>query len=130
MDGLPRQFFRGCDHSRGGFDDVFRPPRLESIQELLANNPDVTVGGGVRRLEESDDSALVFGISIPFPVFDRNQGARKAARLRRSKVRSQEQAEVLRAAGDLTVAHLALVTSHDAVVELREEMLSQADSGN
>ena len=31
---------------------------------------------------------------------------------------------------DLTVAHPALVTSHDAVVELREEMLSQADAGN
>ncbi|RPJ59935.1 MAG: TolC family protein, partial [Acidobacteria bacterium] len=36
--------------------------------------PDVTVGAGLRRYEETDDQALVFGLALPLPLFDRNQG--------------------------------------------------------
>ncbi len=43
--------------------------------------PDVTAGLGVRYINEVDDGALVAGISIPIPLFDRNQGGILAARL-------------------------------------------------
>ena len=36
--------------------------------------PDVTVSASARRLEETNDVAAVFGVSVPFPVF--NRGAR------------------------------------------------------
>ena len=38
--------------------------------------PNVTAGLGVRHFNESDDAALVFGLEVPIPLFDRNQGAR------------------------------------------------------
>lgn len=36
--------------------------------------PDATVSLGVRRLQADRTSALVGGVSIPFPIFDRNRG--------------------------------------------------------
>ena len=36
--------------------------------------PDLTLSGGYRRFEETDDGAFVAGLSIPLPVFNRNQG--------------------------------------------------------
>ena len=36
--------------------------------------PDVTLGAGARRFSGTDESALLFSVSIPLTVFDRNQG--------------------------------------------------------
>jgi outer membrane protein, heavy metal efflux system len=41
--------------------------------------PDVTVSVGARTYQDSDDSAVVVGVSAPLPLFDRNRGAVKAA---------------------------------------------------
>jgi cobalt-zinc-cadmium efflux system outer membrane protein len=40
------------------------------------------VSAGVRRFEESNEQALVVGVSIPFPIRDRNQGNIAAAQAR------------------------------------------------
>src|SRR5262249_22524957 len=42
--------------------------------------PDITARAGVRGFAESDDLALVGGVSMPLPVRDRNRGAIAAAR--------------------------------------------------
>lgn len=42
--------------------------------------PDVTVSAGVRRLAGDDATALVAGLSVPLPLFDRNRGSTQAAR--------------------------------------------------
>ena len=36
--------------------------------------PDITISGGVRQFEETNDTAFIAGISIPLMFFDRNQG--------------------------------------------------------
>ncbi|WP_298400485.1 TolC family protein [Sphingobium sp.] len=41
--------------------------------------PDVTVSVGVRRLEVDKANALIAGVSLPFPLFDRNRGNIDAA---------------------------------------------------
>ena len=41
--------------------------------------PDVTLGAGARRFSGTDESALLFSVSIPLTVFDRNQGNIDAA---------------------------------------------------
>ena len=41
--------------------------------------PDVTVSAGVRRLGFDNSTALVAGVSVPFPVFDQNRGNISAA---------------------------------------------------
>jgi len=49
-------------------------------QQLAARNLDPAIGIGVRQFRGSGDVALVGGISMPLPVFDRNQGNIAAAR--------------------------------------------------
>ena len=48
--------------------------------EQAKSIPDPTFGLGVKRFNENDSTALVAGVSFPLPVFDRNQGAVKAAK--------------------------------------------------
>lgn len=49
-------------------------------QETVARTLDPAVGLGVRHIRELGDVALVAGVSMPLPVFDRNQGNIEAAR--------------------------------------------------
>src|SRR3546814_17769460 len=41
---------------------------------------DPSIGVGVRQLRETGDRALIASLSVPLPVFDRNQGNIAAAR--------------------------------------------------
>jgi cobalt-zinc-cadmium efflux system outer membrane protein len=49
-------------------------------QESVARNLDPAVGVGVRQFRGTGDIALVGGLSVPIPIFDRNQGNIAAAR--------------------------------------------------
>ena len=49
-------------------------------QELAGTRLDPAVGLGVRHFAQTGDVALVGGLSVPLPVFDRNQGNVAAAR--------------------------------------------------
>lgn len=43
--------------------------------ERARRTPDLAVSFGVRRFQDEDATAAVFGISVPLPLFDRNRGA-------------------------------------------------------
>lgn len=49
-----------------------------SYNQVLTNRsevwPDLNVGVGLRHFQQSQDNALVAGVSMPLPIFDRNQG--------------------------------------------------------
>jgi cobalt-zinc-cadmium efflux system outer membrane protein len=47
--------------------------------ERARRTPDLAVSFGVRRFQDEDATAAVFGISAPLPLFDRNRGAVTAA---------------------------------------------------
>jgi cobalt-zinc-cadmium efflux system outer membrane protein len=56
-------------------DAAARRVRVEQTRSA----PDLTVSLGVRRLAGEDATALVGGVSVPLPIFDRNRGAVSAA---------------------------------------------------
>jgi len=60
--------------------------------ERAQANPDVTVSAGVRRFAGDDATALIAGLSVPLPIFDRNRGATQAAQaeLRAADARLQQ----------------------------------------
>jgi cobalt-zinc-cadmium efflux system outer membrane protein len=60
--------------------------------------PDVTISASARRLESTNDVAAVFGVSIPFPVFNNGQAAVAQARAQ------SDQAQALRRAAELDTA--------------------------
>jgi cobalt-zinc-cadmium efflux system outer membrane protein len=59
-------------------DEIERAQRAADLERSL-RMPDLRVSFGPRRFEETGESAWVAGLSFPIPVFDRNQGSRKAA---------------------------------------------------
>ena len=63
----------------GRLDELIE--RSENILEVEQSFriPNLTVSLGPRWFEETGHSAWVAGISLPVPIFDRNQGARNAA---------------------------------------------------
>lgn len=50
---------------------------------------DVSVGGGVRQLRDANETAAVFGVSVPLPIFDRNQGNIQAAKERLGRAKAE-----------------------------------------
>lgn len=141
------------DRVEGDLDAVAPLPRLERLVERLARNPvlarwavemaqrqalvqveranaipDITVSGAYRRLNETDDNALVFGLSIPLPLFNRNQGAILEARHRLAKAEAERRAAEVRAAAALADAYKALATSHAEAVGIKASVLPGAQS--
>lgn len=73
---------------RSRLDALIAQRRAELELQRRNAIPDMTVSGGVRRFREAGgDSAFVMGLSVPLPVFDRNQGniLRAGAELNRAE---------------------------------------------
>src|SRR5690606_21298611 len=47
--------------------------------------PDLTVSAGTRRLEASGDQAMVFGVSVPLPLFDNGRAGVEQASAERGR---------------------------------------------
>lgn len=57
--------------------------------------PDVTVGPGVRRFSESDDTAALFSISVPLPLFNSGRAAVGQASAERTRAEAQRRMTAL-----------------------------------
>ncbi len=84
---------------------------LERSQRIL--QPTVSIG--VRRLELDNQTALVAGVTVPFPLFNRNGGAIAAARAEalraeaaQARVEAETNAQAATARGALTTAEAQL----------------------
>jgi cobalt-zinc-cadmium efflux system outer membrane protein len=128
-------------------------PELDPLRELLDQNPDVarweaeieerlarldlesanavpdlTLSGGVKRLDATNDRAFVFGFSLPLPVFNRNQGSIAEARFDVAKADEERIAAVARAASELATEYESLAAAHLEAIALRERALPAAES--
>lgn len=65
--------------------------RLARTQRI----PDVTLSAGARRLSTSNDTAAVFGISVPFPLFNNGRTAVGQAEAERQAVDARRRVTVL-----------------------------------
>jgi len=71
------------DHPALAFADA--QTDLSRAEQMLAKSqamPDVTLSAGLRRFQDGKDNALLFGVSVPFPIFDKNRDAARAAKFR------------------------------------------------
>lgn len=97
--------------------------RLEKANAM----PDVTIGGGVQRFEETDDSAVVVGLSVPLPLFDRNQGGIREAVAELAKTCRQREAVQIRTLTALSEAVSAASIAYEEATTLREDVLPRAE---
>jgi cobalt-zinc-cadmium efflux system outer membrane protein len=135
----------------GDLDRVSPPPPLADLLARIGANPDLArfdavraerdallaqararripnplVGVGVRHLAGPDDTALVFEVAVPFPIFDRQQGALAEAAERVTKT-SADRAVVERATRTMLVAeHARWGAAHQEVVAVRDQLLPSA----
>lgn len=54
------------------------------VERALAK-PDMTLKGGIKRIRETSENTFVLGISVPLPLFNRNQGSIREAEAQRAK---------------------------------------------
>ncbi|PLX82325.1 MAG: TolC family protein [Desulfuromonas sp.] len=85
--------------------------------------PDLTVSLGAKDIRETNDRALVAEFSVPLQFFDRNQGARSAARARHAKAGEEHRAALLQARTDLVEAWGRMTAARGTARVLREEIL-------
>jgi cobalt-zinc-cadmium efflux system outer membrane protein len=90
--------------------------------------PDVRVRFGGRRFEDDGSEALVGELSVPLPLFDRNQGAIEAARARFARARFDRDAALAGAHAELVEAYGALAVAYEKAVILRDQVLPEADA--
>jgi outer membrane protein, heavy metal efflux system len=81
--------------------------------------PNVTANGGVRRHNETHDTALVMLLSIPLPVFDRNQGAILEARYQLAKAGEELRTAEVRVLTDLAATYAELSSAFTEATTLR-----------
>jgi cobalt-zinc-cadmium efflux system outer membrane protein len=90
--------------------------------------PNLTVGGGIRRLEGPGDEAFVFGLSMPLQLFDRNQGGRAEARALLGRTEAEQKAAEVRLGTVLLGLYEEM--AHDAHIMggVQKEILPKAEN--
>lgn len=107
--------------------EVERRAALAGVERSRAM-PNVTVSLGARRDEELGRDQAILGVSIPIPVFDRNQGNLLEALHRVDKARDELSATELRLSDELALAHERLNTARSETESLRRDILPGAES--
>jgi len=137
----------------GQLDLLKSLPPAEQLDALISQNPDVarwaeeieqrnavlklenakkisdpTISAGFRRLNETDNNAFVLGISIPIPLFNRNQGSVLEAQQRIAKAEESRMSAKLQVLSALSEAYQVLSSSYAEAATLKDKVLPGASS--
>ena len=137
----------------GGFYEMSPAPSLEELAGLISQNPDIArwpaekersraalelekaraasdikLGGGIQYFDEGDDSAFILGLSIPFPLFDRNQGNIQEAMYILAKTEEQRKATQADLRAALAEASTKLSSSFSEITIIKNDVLPLAKS--
>jgi len=139
--------------ARGDLERSPEVPSFEALSERVADNPemarwlveierrrasleaeragrfpDVRLSGGVRYINPTDDWAFVAGLSVPIPVFNRNQGATLEAQYRLAKAEEQRRALHARVQAALVGTYQRLSSARNEATSLKNDVLPGARS--
>lgn len=90
--------------------------------------PNITIGAGVRRFETDSSTGVIGGISLPLPLFDRNEGAIAAAEHRIARAQFEAHAVRTQLTGMLIAALGALATADAQARAIESQVLPAAQS--
>jgi len=134
LDCLRTRLPRNPDLARWDIELKLREANLAS--EKAGRVPDLVVAAGFKRYKEDDTDALTFGLGLPLPLFDRNQGNVAAAKYDLAKTKAERKevqttllTELVQQYADLTVSHQKAVTLKEKVVPVREKAFEFAHIG-
>lgn len=104
--------------------------RRKALTELEQSKrvPDVTVSIGTQRSNETQRSVLLLGVSVPFPLFDSNQGNLLEALKLEDKARDELQGATVRLYSEVAQARERLATIAAEIGALQQDVLPGAKS--
>jgi cobalt-zinc-cadmium efflux system outer membrane protein len=139
------------DKTEGGFNDIAPLPGLAELKAALAESPDmlrwktelekrkaevqlkdadavpdITVSAGPRYFNDTNDKALVAGLSVPIPLFNRNQGERQEARCNIAKAEQEQKTGSIKLHSDLTTTYQSCSSAFSLAAALRDRSIPGA----
>ncbi len=133
------------EKAEGDFETIAPLPELDKLQAALSEGPDmlrwkteiekrkaeiklkdagalpdITVSAGPRYFNDTNDKALVAGLSVPIPLFNRNQGERQEARCNFAKAEEEHRAGFLQKRSDLTQTYQNCSSAFALTAALRD----------
>ncbi len=88
--------------------------------------PDPTIAAGCQYFNESNDSTVLFGVSLPLPLFDQNRAGISLARANLARSARQNQLARLEAGLDLSATYTELDNAYHEINELNKTVLPTA----
>lgn len=115
------------------------PERMRAIAEVARRGalldgekakryPDFTLGAGVKRTLDTRENLPLFTLSMPLPIFDRNQGSLREALKRVDKARDEQSMIDTRLQSELGQTFERLKAIEMELTTLRDELLPGAKS--
>jgi outer membrane protein, heavy metal efflux system len=115
------------------------PERVRAIAEVARRSalldgekakryPDFTLGAGLKRTLDTRENLPLFTISMPLPIFDRNQGSVREALKRVDKARDEQSTIDTRLQSELGQTYERFKAIEMELTTLREELLPGAKS--
>ena len=105
-------------------EDQLRADTETRLQQAL-RSPNVTVGGGYKRA--GPDNSLVFGVTVPLRVFNRNQGGMLRAAAEKRRAANHAAAVHNRIELEIRQAHNAVEVNSERVRYIEAEQLGKAE---
>jgi cobalt-zinc-cadmium efflux system outer membrane protein len=90
--------------------------------------PDVTLSAGPRFFADDDSFAAVLGLSVPLPLFDRNQGEIQAAQSRLAKAPHERRSAELEIRESLALAYQDLSSAFEQIQSLRDSVIPRSEA--
>ncbi len=140
------------ENAAGRLDSLSPIPSIEELADLIEQNPDIarwsleidkdkaalelekakavsdiTLKGGLQRFNETDDNAIMFGISIPLPISDKNQAGKLRANYELARAREEQRAAYTRVHMKLAKSYQALSSAYTEATELEKNVLQGAE---
>jgi cobalt-zinc-cadmium efflux system outer membrane protein len=107
--------------------EVRRRQALAQV-ERARQVPDLTVSIGAKRDEQLGRNQAIFGVSIPLPLFDRNQGNLLESLRRTDQARAALTASEIQSASELVQAHEQLDSARQQAELLQQKIVPGAQS--
>ena len=96
--------------------------------ERAARLPDLTLSVGSQKIDEVARRQAVLGVSLPLPLFNRNEGNLLAALRRSDKARDEVAAAETAAASDIGTAYTRYEQARNEAAMLRADVIPSAQS--
>ncbi len=105
---------------------VLRSAKLELEKSQAV--PDLIVRGGVRYLNELKTNSFVAGVSMPLPLFNRNQGNIQSAEVLYRQVDEIKKARVLSVVSNINFSFNNLLSAYNNSTRLKEEIIPESEN--